>query len=97
MCGSNTSTCLPKSKQCDGIDDCLNSEDEASAFCCSDSEFGCYDDDGIYRCLDRDLNMCDGYSDCESGEDEENCKLVALPDSLPAALLTSSSFFGLLD
>ncbi|KAG1681877.1 putative vitellogenin receptor [Nymphon striatum] len=63
--------CIPKTWQCDGVDDChdINSHDvsdEQNCLACFENEFTC---NGTGKCI-HTMWKCDGTEDCVDGSDE---------------------------
>ena len=67
--------CIPKSKVCDGIDDCSEGSDETDEVCgdskCNDDEWTCRTPlpTGDHQCISLD-QLCDGEIHCIDGSDE---------------------------
>ncbi len=60
--------CLPDSLRCDGVDHCVNGDDEAACDCDVD-EFKCAVSGGCVMGSKR----CDGHADCADASDEWEC------------------------
>lgn len=63
---------IPMKKNCDGVPDCSEGEDENNCQvgegCEGAFQFACWDG----QCLDIN-QQCDGVTDCSGGEDEQEC------------------------
>lgn len=64
--------CIPRTQVCDGIDHCVDRQDEHEMHCrvpCRvDDQYQCIVN-GIPGCIPA-TKLCDGYTDCDSGDDE---------------------------
>ncbi|KAL1116301.1 hypothetical protein AAG570_005796, partial [Ranatra chinensis] len=72
-------TCIPVSWRCDGVEDCVNSEDESACspsspqqLCDLDSHIRC---PRTWKCIKKEW-ICDGDDDCGDFSDETHCGVI---------------------
>ncbi|KAK7077183.1 hypothetical protein SK128_005537, partial [Halocaridina rubra] len=87
QCGSY---CVLRAWVCDGTEDCLHGEDEASCPDCPSDRFQCKNKK---QCI-LNHQRCDAKNDCADGSDEDNCSVPQSPEATSSCDLTTHYLCG---